>query len=106
MHQSRLVVISHILGKKETLEPDEEATRKINQKPNALLVKKGKNIIFKLVCQVLAAAGLYPGAAHDPAAELGMAAAQRVGLPGSARPATTSHVLLQLNVCVPFPLKH
>lgn len=42
MHQSRLVVISHILGKKETLEPDEEATRKINQKPNALLVKKAK----------------------------------------------------------------
>lgn len=34
--------------------------------------KKGKNINFELVCLGLAAAGLYPGGAHNPVQSMGL----------------------------------
>lgn len=55
------------------MEPDKKGTKKINQKPNPLLVKKGKNSSIELVCPCLPAAGLCPGGAHNPTAERGKA---------------------------------
>lgn len=55
------------------MEPDKKGTKKIIQKPNLLLVKKGKNSSIELVCPCLPAAGLYPGGDHNPTAEHGMA---------------------------------